>query len=849
MLPTRILLTATVAGLLCFIDARAQSLPAPKISAIAPAGGQVGSTFEVTVTGSDMDKAEGLHFSFPGAKTEVVGGSAKTAPMDMNKKGGGRGMNTGPQLSQKFKVTLPAKAPLGIQDVRVVTKGGVSNPRAFVISDMKEVAEQEPNDNVDKAQKVALNTSISGVIGTPTDVDYFQFTGKKGQRVVLSCLSTSIDSKLPAQLELYSPTDKFLGSNRGYQNNDALLDATLPEDGDYLVRLFSFTYTLGGPDYFYRLTITTAPWIDAVVPAVVEPGKDAKVTVYGRNLPNGTLDPATVVDGRTLEKATVTVKAPSDPKAAQRLAYSGLVMPNASGLDGFELRLSNAGGTSNPYLIGFARGSVAVDNEKNSSPETAQPVQVPGAIAGRIQKKGDRDYYAFTAKKGQVLSLELFSDRLGAATDLYFEISSFKDGKATAITRQEDTADTFGNQFPNPTYDPPSYRFTAPADGTYQILVTSLEASSQFGPRHVYTLRIAEDEPDFRLIAMPVANQGPDSVVVGQAGHQAYSLLIWRLRGFTGDITLSNEELVPGVTMKPQVIAGNQKQSAFVVSAAPEAPPVVGPIKVVGTAVINGKKVTREVRSATISWGVGQQQQQNIPMIARLDRELVLAVRDKAPYRLNVEKDKISVLQGDKITVPVKVAFGDFKSSVSLVALALPTGMVMQPVTVAPGKDAVQINLDSKTTVLPGNYTLVLRGQTQDPKAKPPTKPGGAANIVQAAPPIAITIVPKQLAKLATLTNLKVSIGKDAEFVVRLNRQFDYDGAFKVEVVMPPNAKGITVEPVQVKGGEDEAKLIVRATPGAMIGQTPTLLIRATAMFNDTLPVVHETKLNLVVTK
>ena len=77
--------------------------------------------------------------------------------------------NPGPQLSQKFKVTLPAQAPLGIQDLRVVTKGGVSNPRAFVVSDTLEVVEQEPNDNVDKAQKVALNTAISGVIGTPID--------------------------------------------------------------------------------------------------------------------------------------------------------------------------------------------------------------------------------------------------------------------------------------------------------------------------------------------------------------------------------------------------------------------------------------------------------------------------------------------------------------------------------------------------------------------------------------------------------------------------------------------------------------------------------------------------------
>ena len=46
-------------------------------------------------------------------------------------------------------------------------------------------------------------------------------------------------------------------------------------------------YTQGGPDYFYRLSISTAPWIDAVFPPVVEAGKATQVTIYGRNLPGG----------------------------------------------------------------------------------------------------------------------------------------------------------------------------------------------------------------------------------------------------------------------------------------------------------------------------------------------------------------------------------------------------------------------------------------------------------------------------------------------------------------------------------------------------------------------------------
>ncbi len=279
------LLLVAMACLLCVGNATAQAVSAPKLTHISPTGGQVGSTFELIVTGSELEKAEGLYFSFPGATVESLGIIEPVVPVDPKKKAAPPKKDPNQPIRHKFKVKLPPQIPLGIQDVRVITAGGVSNPRAFVVGDMKEILEQEPNDDVDKAQKVAINNAISGIIANPVDVDFYQFAGKKGQRVLLSCLTSSIDSKLPVQVEVFSASDKLLAANRGYQNNDALVDVTLPEDGTYFARVSCFTYTQGGPDYFYRLTISTAPWIDALVPSAVEPGKPAHVTIYGRNLP------------------------------------------------------------------------------------------------------------------------------------------------------------------------------------------------------------------------------------------------------------------------------------------------------------------------------------------------------------------------------------------------------------------------------------------------------------------------------------------------------------------------------------------------------------------------------------
>ena len=50
----------------------AQTQLVPRISYIMPMGGQAGTTIDLKVTGQDLAEVEGLHFSFPGVKTEIV---------------------------------------------------------------------------------------------------------------------------------------------------------------------------------------------------------------------------------------------------------------------------------------------------------------------------------------------------------------------------------------------------------------------------------------------------------------------------------------------------------------------------------------------------------------------------------------------------------------------------------------------------------------------------------------------------------------------------------------------------------------------------------------------------------
>ena len=277
---------------------------------------------------------------------------------------------------------------------------------------------------------------------------------------------------------------------------------------------------------------------------------------------------------------------------------------------------------------------MVLDATDHGEPAKASAPTLPCEVAGRIAAKGDRDWFSFTAKKGQVYSIDIYGDRLGASVDMQFQLRT-ADGKV--LKEDDDNPEILGPQLYTQTADPPRYRFVVPADGTYQLLVASKFAFLQAGPRYQYRLRITEELPDFRVIVMPLGNANPDAALVRQGGHQVFSVLVWRQDGFNGAITLTGANLPPGVTVKPQTISGAQKQTFIAVSAVPEAHAWEGPIQLMATATVQGKEVVREVRAATITWPVLQA---NVPAISRLDRSLVLAVRERGPFSLEPTVEK-----------------------------------------------------------------------------------------------------------------------------------------------------------------------------------------------------------------
>ena len=71
--------------------------------------------------------------------------------------------------AQKMTLQLAADAALGQQELRTMSALGLSNPFHFLVGDLPQVMEREPNSSVTHANTISLPAAINGKIQTAKD--------------------------------------------------------------------------------------------------------------------------------------------------------------------------------------------------------------------------------------------------------------------------------------------------------------------------------------------------------------------------------------------------------------------------------------------------------------------------------------------------------------------------------------------------------------------------------------------------------------------------------------------------------------------------------------------------------
>ena len=168
--------------LLCLLFAT--TLYAQKLSMgyLYPAGGQVGTTVEIEAGGLNINRATKVLFNHPGLKAELE--PIKEDPTTKRKR---RRLNdqSSPQLADrvKIKVTIANDVPCGMYDLRLQGPRGVSNMLPFEVASYPNFVEKGTSRRSKPNEVGELPAVLCGYV-SPGGVDYFRFSGKKGDQIV-----------------------------------------------------------------------------------------------------------------------------------------------------------------------------------------------------------------------------------------------------------------------------------------------------------------------------------------------------------------------------------------------------------------------------------------------------------------------------------------------------------------------------------------------------------------------------------------------------------------------------------------------------------------------------------------
>jgi hypothetical protein len=587
--------------------AAAQPSP-PHLAYVFPAGGQRGATFEVKVGGQFLTGAASAFISgnmvqvemgeyvkplTPQQATQLRNRATElrnqpTSPavqkelLEIRQKLATFDRNMNPILAETvtLKITIASTAALGKRELRLATPQGLSNPLVFCVGNLPEYHETEPQlilPQVPAAQpqpsaprqdmQISLPATVNGRIKpaptppmggaqafTPGDVDRYRFHATRGQQLVavvsarelIPYLADAVPGWFQATLVLYDSAGKELAYNDDYRfNPDPVIHYEIPRDGDYVIEIKDALYR-GREDFVYRLTLGELPFVTSIFPLGGHAG--GRTTV--------------AISGWTLRTQTLTMDNFLKPRGIYPL-------PLTAG----ESILSSL-----PFAIDTI--SEVAEKEPNDTRETAQEVQLPVIINGRIDRPGDWDVFSFAGRAGQRIVAEVTARRLGSPLDSVLRLTDAS-GKQLA----------FNDDFDDKAYGLETHHAdsllsaTLPAAGTYYVHIGDIQHHG--GPEYAYRLRISPPRPDFELRVVP------SSVNLRGGANAPLTVYAIRRDGFAGEIDLTLKDAPPGFALSGGRIPANQDQVRCTLIATPGTRGEAISLHMDGQAQVQGLKVTR----------------------------------------------------------------------------------------------------------------------------------------------------------------------------------------------------------------------------------------------------------------
>lgn len=598
------LLVSRVSCLLCLLGLAAPAtalsqqvcIPGPRLLTLVPMGGQAGTTVEVTITHQHVDAARELLFSTPRITAKpVIAADGKPVP-------------------DRFLVTIAADAPVGVHDARIMSRLGVSSPRAFAVGDLPEVIRTAPNTSIATALPLPANV-VCNAATTERAVDYYSFEAVKGRRVVVDCNTTGIDSKLnPVVIIADAAGNDLLVSRDG-----GPLDFTPPADGTCLVKVHGLAFQ-GGPEQFYRLALREAPGTGPV------PRQPVVRRVSGFSWPP---------EGLAAEAVATEIE-PNDGSAPpQRISLpcdiAGTFVP-ATDTDIFEFPAKKG----EEWWVELASERLGMDTDPFVL------VQRVGTADGKetVTDVAEIDDIAHPMKPGTFIPASTYTG------PPYFAGSP----------------DVLG-------------RITIAEDGIHRVRVRDLLGGPGTASGSGYRLVIRRATPDFAVVAWAAHLQMRQNdfgtfakpIALRAGGTMAFEVVAVRRDGFDGPIEIAMEGLPPGVRASGLTIPPGKQQGMLFITADATATPAFSIAKIFGRARIGDAEAVRPCPLAAVVWSIDYAPN-DFPR-SRLTADVPVSVTDfeKAPASIAAAEAKVwEATAGETLKIPLAVTWREEFNGVAL---------------------------------------------------------------------------------------------------------------------------------------------------------------------------------------
>jgi hypothetical protein len=448
---------------------------------------------------------------------------------------------TGGTLTVRFHAD--ADALPGVRDFRVATPHGASTVGQIVIVRDPVVTETDADNNSpEKAQPISIPAAVCGTIDRIEDCDYYKFHVEAGRSLVFRVRGMLLEDRIH---DLQNHLDPILtlrgpnGSTIAVADNDIAGDPLLCQRfdraGDYTLEIRDVRYK-GDPNWVYCIEINDRPFIRALFPLAVTAGKPAAFSPIGFLLPS------------------------AGP-------FECSVPANWAG-GPHEVQLPIGKTLANPAEVVVADVPLVTETSgRHDSVKSAQTVETPVGINGRLLKEGESDVYTFRAKRGQPLCFEVVSRRAGSPLDSALRIL---DSRGRTLLEGDDSREE-GRLSADALIE----GWSPPADGTYAIEIRDL--LQRGGPEFVYFLKITPAEPQFEL----KLDTDKTELSPGTSGVIFVSTV--RRNGFAGDVALSVDGLPPEVTAQCGRIPAGQRDGCIILTASLKARPAINNIQVRGS--------------------------------------------------------------------------------------------------------------------------------------------------------------------------------------------------------------------------------------------------------------------------